>query len=226
MNYTDNDGNKVDWNHEFDDVTKELVATKGFKGAGDVINGYRELETKLGTMSSIPDAASSDEDWGKFGDKLRPKDVSSYADVAPEGLPEGAFDENMAKAMKDMALEAGIPPRFFTKQWNKFWEMTGAQIKTLDEKAAEIKTNDSKALRELWKGDHDKNDALAERALTKSGVGEVLKEFGILGHPKIRDAFKNLASLTEEAITKGGDAPKAGESSWFSTYDYLDGSAA
>ncbi len=222
MNFTDNDGNKVDWNHEFDDATKELVATKGFKGAGDVINGYRELETKLGTMSSIPDAASSDEDWGKFSDKLRPKDVSSYADVAPEGLPEGTFSENMAKEMKAMAHEAGIPPKLFSKLWGKYWEISGAQIKSFDEKAAEIKTNDSKALRELWKADHDKNDALATRALDKSGVGTVLKDFGLENNPKVREAFKNLANLTEEVITKGGAAPKAGEKSWFSTYSYLD----
>jgi hypothetical protein len=155
---------------------KDLTAfadTKGWKDGATALTAYRELEKKMGSMAPIPGADASDEDYEKFAAKLRGRNVGEYADVAPEGLPEDVYDEGLATSMKNAALEAGIPPRMFSKVWGAYWKAVGEQVADLDKKATEVRTEDEKTMRVKWGTDYDSNLALAGRAMEKTGAGNL-----------------------------------------------------
>jgi len=190
--------------------TVGFADTKGWKSGADAVKGYRELEGKIGTMSSIPNDKSSDEDWDSFTTKTRPRNVGEYKDAPPEGLPEGVYDENIASMMKQAAHDAGIPTRQFTQQWNKYWEVIGAQTKALDEKAAEIRAADDKTVRATWLADTEKNTKMAQSAFEKTGVAEFLIANGMNTHPGML-VLGHHASIQLEEMAAAGGGGKEGE---------------
>lgn len=185
------------------DATYDSI-TKNYKSQKDQLVGHIELAKKIGTMSGIPDDKSSDEDWDNFTAKTRPRNVGEYKDVAPEGLPEDVFDENMAGVMKQAAHDAGIPTRLFSKLWGTYWDSVGAQTKALDEKAAEIRTADEKIVRAKWGVDTEANTKMAQSAFEKTGVAEFLISNGMNTHPGMLVLGHHAAIQLEEMAPAGG----------------------
>ena len=206
----DGGGGEDHWAGDLSKDTAYDSITKNYKTQQDQLNGHIELAKKIGTMSGIPDDKSSDEDWDNFTAKTRPRNVGEYKDVAPEGLPEGIFDDDMAGVMKQAAHDAGIPTRQFTQQWNKYWEVIGAQTKALDEKATEIRTADEKTVRASWGVDTDKNTKMAQSAFEKTGVAEFLIGNGMNTHPGMLVLGHHAAIQLEEMAAAGGGGKDGG----------------
>lgn len=201
---------------------QQYADTKGFKGASDALVAYKELETKQGSMVTIPKGDADDEVWEKFTGKLRPRNADAYADKPPEGLPEDTYDETLAAVMKQAAHEAGIPPRSFSKLWGKYWDAVGSQLKELDTKAKEIKDADEKTLRDKWKGDYDANIKISDESMEKNGAMELLKQFGLDTHPVMRHVFHQLALASAEMQPAGGGSEdETGEKPWHGGYPEL-----
>jgi len=195
------------------------VDKKGYKDPASVTSAYRELEKKFGGMTTVPDAKATDDDWEKFAGKLRPRNVGEYADVAPEGLPEDIYDENLSTAMKQAAFDIGIPPKMFSRLWGQYWQSVGDQVKGLDNKATEIKTQDEKTMRVKWGNDYDANTKLADRTLEKTGLKDLFKQFGIDSHPLVLSVFHHLSQHMEEMQppgAKGGEPEDKPQ--WFTDY--------
>jgi hypothetical protein len=206
------------WAGEDKDL-QSFAETKGFKDGATALTAYRELEKLQGKMVTLPGEDATDDDWDKFTGKLRPRNVGAYADQAPEGLPEGTYDEGIAAVMKQAAHDAGIPPKLFSKLWGKYWETVGGQLADLDTKAAQMRTDDEKTQREAWGTEFDKNLMVAERAMEKTGAKELLMSFGIDTHPVMRNVFHQLGLTLEESqppTPGGGDSEEA--QAWFTDY--------
>lgn len=77
-----------------------------------LIDGYKNLEKKLGSMISIPGEGAKPEDIQRFNKALGvPEKPDGYQFKRPENLPADLpYDEGMANRFKTWAHEAGIPP--------------------------------------------------------------------------------------------------------------------
>lgn len=213
-------GGEEHWAGDLSKDTAYDSLTKNYKTQEEQFKGHMEAVRKMGTMSGIPNDKSSDDDWDSFTAKTRPRNVGDYKDVTPEGLPEGVYDEGMAGVMKQAAHDAGIPTRQFTQQWNKYWEVVGAQTKDLDEKAADIRTADEKTVRSSWGVDYEKNTKLAASAFEKTGVAEFLIANGMNTHPGMLVLGHHAAiQLGEmEAAGGGGKGSEGKDIPWHGGY--------
>lgn len=206
----DGGGGEDHWAGDLSKDTAYDSITKNYKTQEEQFKGHMEAVKKMGTMSGVPDDKSSDEDWDNFTAKTRPRNVGEYKDVAPEGLPEDVYDEDMAGVMKQAAHDAGIPTRLFSKLWGTYWDSVGEQVKGLDEKATEIRTADEKTVRASWGVDYDKNTKMAQSAFEKTGLAELLIGNGMNTHPGMLVLGHHAAIQLEEMAPSGG-GDKGGE---------------
>ena len=198
------------------------VDKKGLKDAASMTKVYRDMETKMGTMVGLPADDANDVAYEKFASKLRGRNVGEYGGVAPEGLPDGVFDEGLAGAMSQGAFDIGLPSKMYKQLESIFWKAQGAQIAELDAKAAEIKAADEKTMRAAWPGgDYAANTALADRAMEKTGLKDLFTQLGIATHPAVQVALHQMSQYLEEMKppdSKGGDDSGGEEGAWFTDY--------
>lgn len=155
----------------FDDDGLGYVANKGWKGPGDMLASYRNLEKLTGVPADklvrLPTDASP-EAWNEVYTKLgRPESADKYEIPVPEG-DTGEF----AKTAASWFHEAGLSNNQATKlaeRWNKHvGSLTTAQTEAQNQK---IQT-EVNALKSEWGGSFDANMQLVERAAEAFQVSE------------------------------------------------------
>lgn len=196
----------ADWTTGFDPVSKDYVTNKGFRGPGDLLNSYQNLEKLMGgpkeKLIRLPDKAD-DPAWKDIFGKLgRPEKPEEYKLPVPEG-DKGEF----AKTASEWFHEAGVSRSQAEKiaaKWNEFQAATVAQTK----QAQETKINQgAEALRQEWGGAYDQNMAVVDRMAAQFGLKEdqLVALRDSLGPQAAAKLLHSIGSkLSEDSFVTGG----------------------
>lgn len=92
---------------------KPYFKDKDFVG---LIKDHVNLQTLLGQPRiGVPKDDAPEDDWGKFLGTLRPKTLDEYVFPETEFSKAGKRNDGFQKAVREMALEVGVPKRQFSK---------------------------------------------------------------------------------------------------------------
>jgi len=204
----------VDWTSTFDDSTRGVIQTKGWKSPADVVGSYANLEKLLGADKAgraivPPKDDATPEEFSAFYNKLgRPETAEGYKLPVPEG-DTGEF----AKTAANWFHEAGVNSKqaeALAGKWNEHMSSVNQQNEETLAQNAEIDIQD---LKKAWGKDFEGNSELAKRAMRESGL---TAEDGMsieraLGVKKAAEVFAKLGKQYAEAPMKGGDSDGAGK---------------
>lgn len=162
-----------DWKTSgLDDGGLALVTERGWKGPGDVLQSYRNLEKLTGVpperMVKLPGPKDDPKAWDEVYTKLgRPETADKYVIPVPEG-DKGEF----AGVAKDWFHKAGVTQSQATKlaeHWNGYMsEQQKAQQTQVEQRNA----TDIVQLKQAWGTDYDAKASLADRAAETFGMTE------------------------------------------------------
>ncbi len=221
------------WADGLSEDNRTLVESKRWHGESQVelnkaLDAYRTLQGDLGRSIPLPgdDATPSERD--AFERRLgRPDTPDGYEFDLPDGLPESfPYSEDLAGRFRDWAFRAGVPAKAAQSLHNDYvHELAGLQ----QAETERLSTAEDQSHRDLvsdW-GEVDseayqRNVLLADRALNRLGLTEVMRDFGVIGaEGGVRDArmVKALARVGSELYAEdnlhgsagGGDNPFAGD---------------
>lgn len=144
------------------DTDKELydwTANKKFKDVLTALKSHRELEKSVGKKLDIPADDWDEERWNKFGEKLRPKDKTSYKIEVPKEY-EQYFDKELISGIIDEAHKHGMPARWVNALVKRYMDGTipklqsalkanEEQLKKVEVEAERIKNED----KQQWEND-------------------------------------------------------------------------
>lgn len=204
----------TDWTATFDDSTRGVIQTKGWKSPADVIGSYTNLEKLLGADKAgraivPPKDDASPEDFAAFYNKLgRPETADGYKLPVPDG-DSGDF----AKTASTWFHEAGLNSKqaeVLAGKWNEFQSTIADQQQEEMAQKAEIDIQD---LKKTWGDKFEANSELARRAIRESGLtseeGQAIER--AIGVKKAAEVFATLGKQFAEAPMKGGEGDVGGK---------------
>lgn len=206
-------GAAADWMSGFDDSTRGIVQTKGWKGPADVIGSYANLEKLLGADKAgrgvvVPRDDAPAEEWAAFHGKLgRPETPEGYKLPVPDG-DTGAFAQTASAWFHEAGLTAKQAASLGEK-WNQHvGGLQQQQQAELEQKAA----LDLQELQQAWGPKFNEQAELARRAMRESGLtkDEGLAIERALGLKKAAEVFSFLGKQFAEAPVKGGEGAMSG----------------
>lgn len=197
-----------DWTAAFDDSTRGVIQTKGWKSPADVVGSYTNLEKLLGADKAgralvPPKDDAPAEEWGAFYTKLgRPEKADGYKLPVPDG-DSGAFAKTAASWFHDAGLTAKQAETLAAK-WNQHVGGTmHAQQAEFEQKSAV----DLQDLQREWGDQFEAQSELARRAIREAGLskeeGQAIER--ALGLGKAAKVFAFLGKQFAEAPVKGGE---------------------
>lgn len=160
----------ADWTAGLDDVTKQFVANKGWKGNADAIYSYQNLEKLHGVppdrIIKLPGANDNiEEAMGAVYDKLgRPKTAEEYKLNGPDGKPT-ELSKTFAPVMHKLGLSAK-QAEGLTAAWN---EHAAAFVKGQGEQQSATTQAEIAALDTEWGAAKEQNMEVAKRGTTALG---------------------------------------------------------
>lgn len=200
-----------DWTSGLDEQLKGFVQTKGFKGPGEVLNSYQNLEKLMGgpreKLIRIPDKADDpawSDVWGKLG---RPADAKEYNFEVPEG-----GDPKLAEWAKGTFHKLNLPkPQAdaLAKEWNAMANQVQAQQK---EAYQNHLTQDTAALKKEWGAAFEQNVAVGAKAARAFGIdGDTIDKLEMaMGHAKVMKLMHTLGSKIGEDSFQGSNSSNQG----------------
>lgn len=176
-----------------------------FKTVDALAGSYKELHKMSSGMIRVPPEDAKPEEvreiMGKLGLPKEAKEYNAVLPVLPEGVdyPDGFLDE-----LREEAHALGLTKRQFSQyvqgEAQAWLEGTKGAVKQVREWNNEIK--------EEWGGAHERNLAIAKRALShidKDGkLAAILNETGLGNHPVLQRAFFDMGlRLQEDGLIVG-----------------------
>lgn len=206
----------TDWTTGLSDELKTAIASKGFKGPGDVTQAWFHAQKAIGA-DKIP--MPKDGVWDPVArEKLGiPADPTGYKLTKPT-MPEGLkWDETFEQAALPVAHKLGLTPAQVSGLMEFYAGHQGATFKTASEAqsaaALAAETTQAEALGALkteWGLKFDPNLALASKAVQQIGGEKLvaaLNESGFGNNIELVKAFAKIgAMLGEDTLTSGGAA--------------------
>lgn len=182
---------------------KGYVQNKGWKDAGDVANGYRNLEKLIGTEKVPMPKGDDDKDgWNRAYDAMgRPKLAGDYQLPVPEG-----GDTSFAAAAGEKFHELGLS----TKQarglgawWNEQQAASGAATVAAVNQRHEAEMS---ALKTDWGTAYDENINLGKRAVQEFGIpsDELAMWESAVGPRKMLERLSKFGRGLTEHTFEGG----------------------
>ena len=184
------------WAAGLSDENRRLVADNNWvdktsDGEGVVeinraLDAYRDLQSVASNAIAVPGEEASAEERDAFERRLgRPEDPEGYRFDLPDGLADDfPYSEEMAGRFRDWAFRAGLP--------------AGAAQSLHDDyvrELADLHAAETERLTQAEERSHRESDAyrrnvlLADRAVTELGLGDVLREYGLMAPDGgVRDA--------------------------------------
>lgn len=154
------------WTEGFDETQSALVETKGWKGAGDLLSSYQQLETHVGrdpsSILTLPGEDATDSEWELLHGKLgRPAEADGYTTAEENEHDPG---------LKALAHKMGLNQRQFDvlrQSSNEAWQRQDADSQVdLKTKVTEARS----ALESKWGNAFAERDGLAGKALDFLGI--------------------------------------------------------
>lgn len=202
-----------DWTSGFDDNTRGIIQTKGWKGPADVVGSYANLEKLLGADKAgrgvvVPRDDATAEEWATFHNKLgRPETPDGYKLAAPDG-DTGEF----AKTASTWFHEAGLTSKqasALSEKWNQHVSTIQQQQQAEFEQKSAIEMQE---LQNAWGPKFNEQAELARRARREAGLtdDEGVAIERALGLKKAAEVFAFLGKQFAEAPVKGGEGAMRG----------------
>jgi len=177
--------NGTPWHGE---AHKDLVATKGWKGADDAITSVINLEKLLGAEKAGRTIVRPKDDADAEGVKAYRLGIGVPDSPEGYGTPDSLKDDKVYAAALKHAHKHGVPKREFLAFAEDFLAEQRAAMKTqADQNAADL-AGQVAALKTEWGAKYDGNVELAKRAMKAFATGAKLDE-------------ETVASL-DEAVSK------------------------
>lgn len=151
--------------------------------------------------------ATQDEKNAFFHAIGRPDDPEKYTFKPAEGLPEQLkLDDNLMKGFREEAFRIGLTPEQFNAAVNFQAKIVADQIKA-QEAAADAEYESTLARLQQEYGDKFESViAQCNKAVQTFGIGETLKEHGLLNNYAFIKALANIGGKISETKLKGDPA--------------------
>ncbi len=201
-------GNSPEPTQWYGEGSKEIVETKGWQTADDVIKGYTELEKTVGGRVKMPTPESSAEEIRAFYQKTGcPENPEGYEIAVPEEMA-GMRDEGIESAIKQIAYDQGVSKQAFESIVKGYYDKINADMQA-GRNAGE------KALKEEFGDKYDEQVGIAQRFCKEACSQEfrdLLEASGLGNNPVFVKEFISLGRKTmADTLIKGtvsGDASK------------------
>jgi hypothetical protein len=184
-----------DWRDAIAEPGLRRVAEK-FTSPVEVVKSYAALQSRLGRSVVKPGSDAGAEEVAAYHRQLGvPETPAGYEVALPESLPEALRDDPATVALQQDFLKAmhgaGAPPAVVQQALDWYYGQVGESLAQQTRGAEERRQEAEAGLRREWGGDHERNVALAQRAVQAFGD----------------DAFTEFLESHEAAGVKLGDHP-------------------
>jgi len=162
------------WTAGLAEDAQGYVENKGWKGADQMLDSYRNLEKAMGAPGDqvlhLPKNAEDAEAWGKVYSKLgRPEDAAGYELNGPE-VPEGSLD--LTPDLASWAHEAGLSKTQAQSIYEKYNGRMEQAVQEHENQRMEQASAEEAALRKDWGGAWEENIAAGSRFRQKFGIND------------------------------------------------------
>lgn len=191
------------WYGEVDEATSAYITNKAWKGPGDLLTSYRNLEKHLGgskDIISLPGADADETEIGEFYGKLgRPDSADKYTLQAPEGA-----DKELLGWYRETAHKLGLTDSQAKALYAEYSALGEARSTQAAEHAQVQAEAEIASLRTEWGKAFDSQIAAGRNAVkalglsaekvaeyeSKLGTGEMLRLFATLGSRMGESSFE------------------------------------
>lgn len=221
------------WDAGLSDDNRALVEAKAWHGEDGValnsaLDAYRSLEARLGNSIPVPGDNATAGDWDAFERRLgRPDTAEGYEFALPDGLPDDfPYSEDLAGRFRDWAFRAGMPANAAQSLHDDYVRELAGLRRAEVERLAAAEEQSHRDLVSAW-GEADsepyrRNVMLADRAMHRLGLNEVLRDAGLIAtdggvrDARIATALAKIGNTlyAEDSLHGGagdGDNPFAGD---------------
>lgn len=199
-----------DWRGEISEQNRSGIAK--FDSLDKLAGGYIELERAYGGTVKLPTEKSTPEEVSSFFTRCgRPDTSDGYNRPS---LPEGKnYDEDLIGGMQTAAFEEGITDKQFGKMVERYLAIEAKKAETKDVETARVQEETTRALKELWHVEYDKNIEIARRAMRELVTGDLsesfkalIKDSGLGDNAVFIQGFQEIGSkiLSDTLITPDG----------------------
>lgn len=202
------------WTADLGEDAQGYVENKGWTGAEQMLDSYRNLEKSIGVPADqilhMPKNAEDTEGWNSVYNRLgRPETAEEYQLTGPE-VPEGTVD--LTGDLKEWAHEAGLSQQqaalIYEKYNGRLGEVAAEQQQYLDEAAQAEEV----ALKKEWGPAWDENIAAATRFRQRFGIDDATidKLEQALGLRGVLELTAQIGRGLGEHVTPGGQGEDSG----------------
>ena len=196
----DTEAGQPAWAEGLSDENRKLAEANGWAdpdalNVDRALDAYRDLELKSSGAVTVPGEDATPEERDAFERHIgRPESPDGYAFNLPDGLPDDfPYSEDMADRFRDWAFRAGVPARAAQSLHDDYVREIAGLQETETQRIVTAEEQSHRDLTDEWGGaDSDayrRNVLLADRAATGLGLGDVLREYGLMGPDGgVRDA--------------------------------------
>lgn len=192
-----------DWTTGLPEIERGYVQNKGWKGPGDLLTSYQQLEKTMGVppdqLLRLPKADDA-EGWGKVYERLgRPAKAEDYKFEAKDAK----FAE-WARGQFHKLGFSGDQAANLVKEYNSF--VDGAAKAMGDAGAAQVAQEEA-ALKQKWGAAHQQNINIAKAGAAKFGLdGDTIDKLqSVMGFQKTMEFMHSLGAKTgEHSFVNGG----------------------
>lgn len=194
----------ADWRATLPDEIRNAPSMGKYATPADLAKGYLEAEKLIGKKGVIlPGENATPEEMKQFHTALGvPETIEGYELKAPEGLPEGVWNDDAAKGFAAKAHELGLTPK--QVQGIATWQVQNV-AGALEKAGLEADGRTYEAvLREEWGGSYDANFEMARRAAKEFGDEAALAKLGDkIGDAGLMRMFQRIGSKVAEDVPAG-----------------------
>jgi len=196
------------WTEGMDEGTVAYLGNKGWTGAGDVVEGYRNLEKlygadKAGNTVAIPQDKTDKSAMDVFYNKLgRPVEAKGYTFQ----VGDSSEDKALSEWSRNTFHELGLTLDQGNAVADQFSAFTLATKEAGDKAYTEELQGEGVELQKVWGARHEANVALAQRAANQFGIDRdtVNTMQSVMGYSKVMQVLADIGTALGEDDAEGG----------------------
>lgn len=155
------------WVASLPEELRTIESLNKFKDVASLAQSYLEAERSLTTRVAMPKNEASEEEWGKFYQKLGLPEDKKYLDTRPKE------DEEYLSKYEEMFYESGLSQRQGKKLLEHLYKYSSNLQNQQSQKLEEVKTANLEWLKSNYGDNFDGNMTIMQAALSKFGTKEL-----------------------------------------------------
>jgi hypothetical protein len=167
-------GESSTWTEGLGEDAMGYVENKGWTGAEQMLDSYRNLEKSMGAPADqllhLPKTEEDTDGWNAVYAKMgRPETAEGYELTGPD-MPEGALD--LTPDLREWAHEAGLSQQQTASIYERYNSRLGELVTEQEQQIEEQAAADEAALKKEWGSAWDENLAAATRFRQRFGIDD------------------------------------------------------